>query len=112
MSETNSVTSSVSQTSEYTDNEYDNSHYDMNVLEEYMSLFGNPFQQNVKDVLKNVETLCWPKEEILNLFDEMLDETYANFREQTEVLEVSEIDRMNNYILSVEHEMKNVKISN
>jgi hypothetical protein len=106
MSETDSLTSSVSLTSEESDHEIEP--YDMNVLEEYMSLFGNPFQQNVKDVLKNVESLCWPKEEILNLFDEMLDETYANFREQTEV---SEIDRMSNYILSVENEMKNMKIS-
>ena len=57
-------------------------HYDMNVLEEYMSLFGNPFAQTTKLIIENVKGLKWPKEEIVSLFEEMLDETYENLMEE------------------------------
>lgn len=50
------------------------SHYDMNALEEYTSLFGNPFIQTTKEVIYNAKSLSWPNTEIIRLFDEMLDE--------------------------------------
>ena len=58
------------------------SHYDMNVLEEYMSLFGNPYSQTSKTIIKNVKSLEWRKEEIVSLFEEMLDEVYENLMEE------------------------------
>ena len=58
------------------------SHYDMNVLEEYMSLFGNPYGQKAKIIIKNVKSLKWSKEEIASLFEEMLDEVYGNLMEE------------------------------
>ena len=58
------------------------SHYDMNVLEEYMSLFGNPYGQKAKTIIKNVKSLKWSKEEIASLFEEMLDEVYGNLMEE------------------------------
>ena len=58
------------------------SHYDMNVLEEYMSLFGNPYGQTAKTIIKNVKSLKWRKEEIVSLFEEMLDEVYENLMEE------------------------------
>lgn len=58
------------------------SHYDMNVLEEYMSLFGNPYGQTAKTIIKNVRSLKWSKEEIVSLFEEMLDEVYENLMEE------------------------------
>ena len=57
-------------------------HYDMNVLEEYMSLFGNPYAQTSKTIIENVKGLKWPKEEIVNLFEEMLDEVYENLMDE------------------------------
>ena len=58
------------------------SHYDMNVLEEYMSLFGNPYGQRAKTIIKNVKSLNWSKEEIVSLFEEMLDDVYENLMEE------------------------------
>ena len=58
------------------------SHYDMNVLEEYMSLFGNPYSQTSKTIIKNVKSLEWRKEEIVSLFEEMLDDVYENLMEE------------------------------
>ena len=58
------------------------SHYDMNVLEEYMSLFGNPYGQTAKTIIKNVRSLKWSKEEIISLFEEMLDDVYENLMEE------------------------------
>ena len=58
------------------------SHYDMNVLEEYMSLFGNPYGQTSKTIIKNVRSPKWRKEEIVSLFEEMLDEVYENLMEE------------------------------
>lgn len=58
--------------------------YDLNILEEYMSLFGNPYNQTVKTVLTNVRSLMWPNEEIENLFIEMMDETYENIMNETQ----------------------------
>jgi hypothetical protein len=58
------------------------SHYDMNVLEEYMSLFGNPYGQTSKTIIKNVRSLKWRKEEIVSLFEEMLDDVYENLMEE------------------------------
>ena len=58
------------------------SHYDMNVLEEYMSMFGNPYGQTAKIIIKNVRSLKWSKEEIISLFEEMLDDVYENLMEE------------------------------
>ena len=65
-------------------NDFSDSNYDMNVLEEYMSLFGNPYNQTVKTVIQNVKRLMWPNEEIQKLFEEMMDETYENIMNESD----------------------------
>ena len=61
---------------EYSEDEFQQ--YSMNVLEEYIGLFGNPYNQTMAEIIANVNNLEWPKEEVLNLINELLDETYEN----------------------------------
>lgn len=62
--------------------------YDMNVLEEYESLFGDPMKHNVEKILKNVTDLCWPKEEIVDLLEELLVLYYENVSSKVEKTEI------------------------
>lgn len=50
----------------------DDTNYDMNALDEYISLFGNPFKQKYNTIMNNVIYMNWPNEEIYELFSEML----------------------------------------
>ena len=68
--------------------------YDMNVLEEYMSLFGNPYSQTSKTIIKNVRSLKWRKEEIVSLFEEMLDEVYENLMEEDDQYNIYMVNNM------------------
>lgn len=84
----------------------DMSHYDMNVLEEYMSLFGNPYTQTTSKIISNVKSLLWPDEEIMALFEEMLDDTYENL---TELDDQFDIHMCNNYIVNMKSSINKLK---
>lgn len=51
-----------------------------NPLEDYMSIFGNPFHQTISLIMHNTESLMWEKEDVIALFEEMMDDTYENMR--------------------------------
>lgn len=51
-----------------------------NPLEEYMVIFGNPFHQTISLIMHNTESLMWEKEDVIALFEEMMDDTYENMR--------------------------------
>jgi len=87
---------------EYLDEEFQQ--YSMNVLEEYIGLFGNPYNQTMAEIIANVNSLEWPKEEILNLFNELLDETYEHLMREDEVV------KLNLFHDKIEECEKNVKL--
>ena len=72
---------------EYSEDEFQQ--YSMNVLEEYIGLFGNPYNQTMAEIIANVNNLEWPKEEVLNLINELLDETYENLMREEEVVKLN-----------------------
>lgn len=53
---------------------------DVNPLEEYMGIFGNPFLHSIGIIMHNAESMMWTKEFILELLEEMMDDTYENMR--------------------------------
>ena len=72
---------------EYSEDEFQQ--YSMNILEEYIGLFGNPYNQTMAEIIANVNNLEWPKEEVLNLINELLDETYENLMREEEVVKLN-----------------------
>ena len=72
---------------EYSEDEFQQ--YSMNVIEEYIGLFGNPYNQTMAEIIANVNNLEWPKEEVLNLINELLDETYENLMREEEVVKLN-----------------------
>lgn len=53
---------------------------EQNPLEDYMAIFGNPFHQTISLIMHNTESLMWEKEDVIALFEEMMDDTYENMR--------------------------------